>query len=70
MLLGHCAEYGEADCDRREGAARGDSVLAMAVDETVAVPLPGPRLNVRVIALLKAKRPGRFEYLQGMRQGT
>src|SRR5665213_4120179 len=42
----------------------------MAVDETVAVPLPDPKLQIRVIALLKAKRPGAFGYLQGMRQGT
>jgi hypothetical protein len=42
----------------------------MAVDETVAVPLPDPRLKVRVIALLKAKTSGAFRYLQGMRQGT
>ena len=42
----------------------------MAVDETVAVPLPNPRLKVRVIALVKAKTSGPFAYLQGMRQGT
>jgi hypothetical protein len=42
----------------------------MAVDETVAVPLFDPRLTVRVITLLKAKQPGPFQYLQGMRQGT
>ena len=42
----------------------------MAIDVTVAVPLPDPKLKVRVIALLKAKQPGAFEYLQGMRQGT
>ena len=32
----------------------------MAVDETVAVPLPNPRLKVRVIALVKAKTSGPF----------
>jgi len=42
----------------------------MAVDETVAVPLPNPRLKVRVITLLKAQKPGPFQYLQGMRQRT
>lgn len=42
----------------------------MAVDETVNVPLQLPVLMVRVIALRKAKDPGPFAYLQGMRQGT
>jgi hypothetical protein len=49
---------------------RNQAVLAMAVDEIVAVPLAAPRLKVRVIALLKAEKPGPFAYLQGMRQGT
>jgi hypothetical protein len=42
----------------------------MPVDEIVAVPLSDPRLKVRVITLHKAKTPGPFRYLQGMRQGT
>jgi len=49
---------------------RSPSVLVMAVDETVAIPLPNPRLKVRVITLLKAQKPGPFQYLQGMRQRT
>lgn len=42
----------------------------MAVDEIIAVPLPSPKLEVRLIALIKAKTSGPFAYLQGMRQGT
>ncbi len=44
--------------------------FAVAIDETVEVPLPCPHLSVRVIALRKAKDTGPFAYLQGMRQGT